>query len=84
MATENKEKKEDYVELYIDSGHNAKDDPNEFISINGKNYILPKGEISMVPPCVKAEYERSRRAASAQRKSAKELLAKAKQPINAT
>lgn len=78
MATTNKD---GYVELYVEPGY-LKDDPNEFISINGKNYILPKGETSMVPPCVKAEYERSCRAKSVQRKNSNAMLEKGKQPIN--
>ena len=73
-------KKDGYVELYIEPGY-GKDDPNEFISINGVNYILPKGETSMVPPCVKAEYERSRRAKSTQKKNSDELLKKTNQPV---
>lgn len=77
MATENKNEK---VELYIEPGY-AKDDPNEYISINGINYILPKGETSMVPPCVKEEYERSRRAKSIQKKNSDALLKKANQPV---
>ena len=77
MATTNKN---DYVDLYIEPGY-GKDDPNEFISINGVNYILPKGETSKVPPCVKEEYERSRRALRAQKKNADKLLEKTKQPI---
>ena len=76
MATENKN---GYVSLYVEDGY-SKDDPNEFISINGKNYILPKGETSMVPPCVKEEYERSRRAKSIQKKNVDKLLEKTKQP----
>lgn len=70
-----------YVELFVEPGY-TKDDPNELISINGKNYILPKGEVSMVPPCVKAEYERSRRARSVQKKNSDAMLEKGKQPIN--
>jgi hypothetical protein len=77
MATENKT---GYVKLFVDDGY-SKDDPNEFISINGKNYILPKGETSLVPPCVKEEYERSRRAKSVQKKNSNTLRDKAKQPI---
>lgn len=49
------------VELYIPRG-NANDDPNFFIGINGKSYLLPRGKTSMVPPEVKAEYERSEKA----------------------
>lgn len=77
MATTNKS---GYVDLYVEDGY-SKDDPNEFISINGKNYVLPKGETSKVPPCVKEEYERSRRAKSVQRKNSDKLLEKTKQPV---
>ena len=81
MATENKtENKNEYVELYVEPGY-AKDDPNEFISVGGKNWILPKGETSMVPQCVKDEYDRARRAKSIQRKNSDALLKKANQPI---
>ena len=38
------------------------DDPNLFIGINGKNYIIPKGKISEVPPEVKEEYDRAQEA----------------------
>lgn len=46
------------VELFIPRGA-ANDDPNFFISVNGVNYLLPRGKKSMVPPHIKAEYERS-------------------------
>lgn len=37
-------------------------DPNLIIVLNGKNYVLPKGQKSLVPKAVAAEYERSKRA----------------------
>ena len=46
------------VELFIPKGQ-VNDDPNFFISVNGVNYLLPRGKKSMVPPHIKAEYERS-------------------------
>lgn len=49
------------VALAVPRG-SANDEPNLFISVNGKNYLLPKGKTSMVPPEVAAEYERSVRA----------------------
>lgn len=76
MATENKK---DYVDLYVEKGF-ANDDPNEFISINGKNYVLPKGKTSKVPPCVKEEYDRARRAREKQDENIEKLREKAKQP----
>jgi hypothetical protein len=53
--------KDERVELFIPRGQ-ANEDPNFFVSINGVNYILPRGKTSLVPPEVKAEVERARRA----------------------
>ena len=82
MATTNKPENEkvEKVELYVESGY-SKDDPNEYISVHGINYVLPKGETSMVPPCVKFEYERSRRAKGIQRRNSEEMLKKTAQPV---
>ena len=52
------EPKDERVELFIPKGQ-VNDDPNFFISVNGVNYLLPRGKKSMVPPHIKAEYERS-------------------------
>lgn len=79
MAT-NTTNKEEYVDLFIDKG-NVNDEPNQFISVNGKNYLVPKGKTSKVPPCVKEEYERSRRAQAALDAKSEALIEKAKQPI---
>jgi hypothetical protein len=79
-TTTTKTDKSDYVELYVDPGY-LKDDPNEFVSVNGINYILPKGETSMVPPCVKYEFDRSRRAKSIQRRNSDAMLRKTTQPV---
>ena len=80
MATTETTKKEEYVDLYVQKGY-ANDDPNEYISVFGKNYVLPKGKTSKVPPCVKYEYERSLRAQEALDAKSEALLEKAKQPI---
>jgi hypothetical protein len=53
--------KEKRVELFIPKGY-ANDEPNHLISINGVNYVLPKGKKSMVPDFVAEEYHRSERA----------------------
>lgn len=52
---------EERVEVFVPRG-NKNDDPNQFISVNGKNYLLPKGKTSLVPKCVAEEFERSQRA----------------------
>ena len=79
MATANKE---GYVDLFIPKGF-ANEDPNEFISVNGVNYVLPKGKTSKVPAHVKAEYERAVAAEAAQDEKIEELKEKAKKPIEA-
>ena len=58
-VTEAKEPKK--VELFIPKGY-ANEDPNFFISVNGVNYLLPRGKKSLVPVAVAQEYERSVRA----------------------
>lgn len=54
-------KKPEKVELYIERGA-AHDDPNCYISVNGVNYILPRGKTSLVPSYVAEEYKRSLKA----------------------
>lgn len=61
------------VELHIPRGA-ANDEPNVVVGINGKLYVLPKGKTSMVPPEVKAEYERSVKAQAALDDRRDELL----------
>ncbi len=48
-------------EVFIPKG-NAQDEPNLFVSVNGKNYLLPKGKTSKVLPEVAYEIKRSQRA----------------------
>ena len=63
MATnENKTtKNDDRVEIFIPRTP-GNSDPNFIIVLNGKNYLLPKGQKSIVPKAVAEEYERSKRA----------------------
>jgi hypothetical protein len=72
--------KEEYVDLFIPKGY-ANDEPNLFISVNGKNFLLPKGKTSKVPVYIKEEYERSQRAQEALDAKSEALLEKAKKPI---
>ena len=53
--------KDTRVEVFVPKGY-ANDEPNHLISINGVNYVLPKGKKSMVPDFVAEEYHRSERA----------------------
>ena len=52
---------EERVEVFIPRG-NANDDPNFFVSVNGVNYLLPRGKKSLVPPHIAEEIERSKKA----------------------
>ena len=74
-------KKEKYVDLYIPKGY-ANEEPNLIIGINGKLYVLPRGEVSKGPPAVKDEFDRSQRASSLFDKKSEKLLEKTKAPIN--
>lgn len=47
--------------IYIERGGDH-DEPNLLVSINGKNWVLPRGKESEVPEEVAQEIERSRRA----------------------
>lgn len=64
---------EDKVEIYIPKGQ-ANEDPNFLISVNGVNYLLPRGKKSMVPAFVAAEYNRSVEAQEALDRKMEELL----------
>ena len=55
---ETKNNAEKRVEVFVPKGY-ANDDPNLFISVNGVNYLLPRGKKSEVPDFVAAEYYRS-------------------------
>lgn len=54
-------KKDDRVEVFIPKG-NAGDEPNLFVSVNGKGFLLPRGKKSMVPQYIADEIDRSRKA----------------------
>lgn len=68
------------VELFIPRGA-ANDEPNVLIGVNGVNYVLPRGKTSMVPPHIKAEYDRSVAAQNKMDERVDELLQKANQPL---
>ena len=53
--------KDNRVEIFVPKGY-ANDDPNFFISVNGVNYLLPRGKKSLVPDFVAAEFYRSQKA----------------------
>lgn len=69
----NKEVNEERVEIMVPRAP-AKDDPNLFVSINGVNYLLPRGKTSKVPKSVADEIYRSQRAQQRQDENREELL----------
>ena len=58
MADEKKTSLEKLVELRIPRGR-SNEEPCLMIGVNGKNWLLPKGETSKVPEYVVEEYHRS-------------------------
>ena len=61
------------VEVYVPKGF-ANEEPNLFVSVNGVNYLLPRGKKSMVPQEVARELERSRQAQELLDKKIEQLL----------
>ena len=49
------------VEIMVPRGY-ANEDSNMFISVNGVNYLLPRGKKSMVPEHVAKEFYRAMKA----------------------
>ena len=52
---------EEREEIFIERA-SANEEPNLFVSVNGYNCLLPKGQTSLVPKSVAAEIHRARRA----------------------
>ena len=71
------EKKDNRVDLFVPRGY-VNDEPNHFISVNGVNYLLPKGKTSKVPDFVKAEFERAQRAQAKMDENIDQMLEAAK------
>ena len=55
-----------------------RDEPMQFVSVNGENFWLPKGDTSEVPPAIAAEVERSQKAERQRDKHRMAMLEKAK------
>lgn len=63
------------VKIFVPRGA-SNEDPNLFISVNGVNYLLPRGKESAVPEVVAAEYRRSLKALERSDASAEKLMQK--------
>lgn len=61
------------VEVFIPKGY-AGEDPNFFVSVNGVNYLLPKGKTSRVPLHIAQEIWRSQRAEEKQDENIEAML----------
>ena len=65
------------VEIFVPKGY-ANDEPNLLISVNGVNYLLPKGKSSKVPQFIADEFYRSQKAQESLDKRVDEMLEAAK------
>lgn len=80
MATTEKTIKEEREDIFIPKGY-ANDDPNLFVSVNGVNFLLPKGKTSNVPSYIAMEIRRSLKAQEIQDENSEKLLEKANKPL---
>ena len=63
------------MEIFVPRG-NANDDPNLLVGINGVNYLLPRGKVSLVPKAVATEIRLSLRAQQIQDENIDKMLSK--------
>ena len=77
MATTQK----DLVEVYVPKG-NVNDEPNLLVSVNCKNFLLPRGKKSKVPKYIAKELARSQRAQEIADEHIDEMLEATKQPVD--
>lgn len=80
MANE-KTKNNDRVEVFVPKGL-SNDDPNLYVSVNGENFLLPRGKTSLVPTHIKEAIERSYGAQAIMEEHSQSLIEKTKRPTN--
>lgn len=80
MSETTKTKKDNRVEIFVPRGR-SNEDPNMFISVNGVNYLLPRGKKSFVPDFVAYEYERAMAAESALYERKTQMIEQGQEPI---
>ena len=49
------------VDLFVERDP-SDENPNLVICVNGKNFVMPRGQVSKVPKYIKDEYDRAKRA----------------------
>ena len=80
IKTDKKVEKIEREDIFIPKGY-GNDDPNLFVSINGKNYILPKGKTSNVPTYVAEEIRRGWKAQEKRDAKSDQMLENGKEPM---
>jgi hypothetical protein len=80
MAETKTTKTEDREDIFIPRA-GSMEDPNLFVGINGRNFILPKGQTSNVPKYVADEIRRAWAAQAKGEENKDELLSKGKEPV---
>ena len=68
------------VEIFIPRGQ-ANDEPNLLVSVNGKNFLLPKGKTSTVPAYIADEIKRSWRAQERWNDRSHAMIEQTKAPV---
>ena len=64
---------EEREDIYIERAPGG-DDPNLLVSINGKNFLLPRGDTSNVPKYVADEIRRSQKAQNIYDRRSREMI----------
>lgn len=78
--SETKTKKVNRVDVYVPRNGNSSD-PNVIVSVNGVNYLLPRGKKSSVPDFVALEYYRGVAAENALYAHKEKMIEQAQDPI---
>lgn len=73
MPEETPAEKDERVEVFIPRGA-QNEERTLFVSVNGVNYLLPKGKTSLVPKAVAYEVQRAKKAQEAFDQTVDELL----------
>lgn len=66
-------KNDGLVEVFVPKGY-FNEEPNLLVSVNGVNYLLPRGKRSQVPAAVAEEFRRAQEAQAALDEKVAELL----------
>ena len=73
--------KEERVDVFVPKG-GINEDPNLYVCVNGKEFLLPRGQISRVPVYVKEAVECFYRTETYKEKHSQELIKKGEKPLN--